>query len=59
MTIELKAALVAFINAMILCLQTFGVPMSNAQQAAIGGVVNTGLAVWMLVKHRRVKKSGG
>lgn len=59
MTNATKANVIALVNAVILCLQTFDVPITNAQQAAIGGVVNAVLVAWIGMtykdSHKRVK----
>jgi hypothetical protein len=47
-----KANIIALVNAIILCLQTFGVPINNAQQAAIGGVVNAALVAWIGLTYK-------
>ena|GEM_PF-3622856 len=55
MTNATKANIIAFANAVILCLQAFGVPINNAQQAAIGAVVNAGLVVWIGLTYQSSK----
>ena len=52
MTNATKANIIALVNAIILCLQTFGVPINNAQQAAIGGVVNAALVAWIGLTYK-------
>jgi hypothetical protein len=55
MTNATKANIIALVNATILCLQTFGVPINNAQQAAIGGLVNAALVVWIGLTYKSSK----
>ena len=55
MTNATKANIIALVNAIILCLQTFGVPINNAQQAAIGGLVNAALVAWIGLTYRSSK----
>jgi hypothetical protein len=50
-----KANIIALVNAIILCLQVFGVPINNAQQAAIGGVVNAALVAWIGLTYKDSK----
>jgi hypothetical protein len=50
-----KANIIALVNAIILCLQVFGVPITNAQQAAIGGVVNAALVAWIGLTYKSSK----
>jgi len=55
MTNATKANIIALVNAIILCLQVFGVPINNAQQAAIGGLVNAALVVWIGLTYKASK----
>ena len=55
MTNATKANIIALVNALILCLQTFGVPINNAQQAAIGGLVNAALVTWIGLTYKSSK----
>jgi hypothetical protein len=50
-----KANIIALVNAIILCLQAFGVPINNAQQAAIGAVVNAALVTWIGLTYKSSK----
>jgi hypothetical protein len=55
MTNATKANIIALVNAIILCLQVFGVPINNAQQAAIGAVINAALVVWIGLTYKSSK----
>jgi hypothetical protein len=56
MTNATKANIIAIVNAIILCLQVFGVPINNAQQAAIGGLVNAVLIAWIGLTYKDSNK---
>lgn len=53
MTDALKGALIALANAAMAMLQEFGVPLTDGQQAAIIGLVNAVLLVYMLAQHKK------
>lgn len=55
MTNATKANVIALVNAAMLCLQAFGVPLTNEQQAAIGGLVNATLVAWIGMTYRASK----
>jgi hypothetical protein len=59
MTNATKANLIALANAVILCLQVFGVPINNAQQAAIGGLINATCVVWISMTYKNSKMRAG
>jgi hypothetical protein len=55
MTNATKAQLVAAVNAIVLCLQVFGVPINNAQQAAIGVAANAVFGVWIAMTYKNAE----
>jgi hypothetical protein len=55
MTNATKANVIALVNAFLLCLQAFGVPLTNEQQAAIGALVNAALVTWIGVTYKDSK----
>jgi hypothetical protein len=55
MTNATKAQLVAAVNAIVLCLQVFGVPINNAQQAAIGVAANAVFGVWIAMTSKNAE----
>jgi len=54
-----KANIIALANAVILCLQAFGLQINNAQQAAIGAVVNAALVTWIGLTYRSSSARAG
>lgn len=58
MTNATKAGIITFINAVLFALPAFGVPLTEAQNAGIGLVVNSGLGLAVLLtreySHKRV-----
>lgn len=57
MTDALKGAVIALLNSVFVCLQAFDVPISSDQQAAVGGLANAVLLVYMLGAHRKTKST--
>ncbi|HEY3544349.1 MAG TPA: hypothetical protein VGK79_17565 [Gaiellaceae bacterium] len=56
MTNATKAQLVAAVNAIVLCLQVFAVPINNSQQAAIGVAANAIFGVWIAMSAKESKR---
>lgn len=52
MTNALKAGIVAFANAILAALPLFGVPLNEAQIAALALIVNTGLGIWVALTYK-------
>lgn len=52
MTNATKALVVAFVNAALGLVVSFGVNLTDAQQASIIAVVNTGLALWVALTYK-------
>lgn len=52
MTNSLKAGIVAFVNAVLAALPLFGVPLNEAQVAALALIVNTGLGIWVALTYK-------
>jgi hypothetical protein len=55
MTNATKAHVVAVVNAFLLCLTAFGVPLTSEQQAAIGALVNAALVAWVGATYKNSK----
>ena len=56
MTNATKALLIAFINAVLPLLTSFGLDLSDAQIVAIQGVVNAGLALVVALTYKQSPK---
>lgn len=56
MTNALKANVIAVINAALVLVVSFGVDVSDAQQAAITGVVNAVLVTWIGLTYKESPK---
>lgn len=56
MTNATKALIIAFVNAVLGMLTAFDVALTSGQQAAILGLVNTGLALWIGVTYKASPK---
>lgn len=57
MTNETKAYVIAFVNSVFAFIQEFGIyDLSQGQQAASVGVINTGLILWVAFTNSRHKK---
>lgn len=52
MTNHLKAHIIALVNAVLILAVAFGVPLTDAQYAAIGIVSNAALSVWVAVTYK-------
>lgn len=52
MTDALRGAVVAALNAVLVCLQAFAVNVTDDQQVAITGAVNALLVVWLIWRHK-------
>jgi hypothetical protein len=55
MTNATKAHVIALLNAFLLCLTAFGVPLTSEQQAAIGALVNAALVTWIGTTYKNSK----
>ncbi len=56
MTNATKAQLVALINALLVCVVSFGVNVSDGQQAAVTAVVNAALSLWVGLTYKQSAK---
>lgn len=56
MTNATKALLISMINAGLVLIVAFGISLSDAQNAAIVGFVNTALALWVAATYKNSHK---
>jgi hypothetical protein len=56
MTNATKALAITFVNAVLAALPLFGVPLSDGQVAAIGLIVNSGLALVVALTYKSSPK---
>lgn len=56
MTNAVKAGVITFVNAVLVALPLFYVPITEQQSAAVGLVVNTGLGLWVALTYKNSHK---
>lgn len=56
MTNTTKALIIAALNEVLVLLVAFGVSMSDAQIAAVGGTLNAALALWVALTYKNSRK---